>query len=173
MPQASEDFPSIPGFVPVRLDDGLETADSPSVGTAAKVPEDVIASLDMENTLRSMLLVTIELQHVLPRVYADLCGRLSGITNSNRELQEIRTRLCNGALEHFELHQHIQHVESEVTTLRNESRVLRQRQPYSTTTGANTGSNSSAASVAASLSDSMRMEAQNPQPPPAIAPPEP
>ena len=55
MPQASEDFPSIPGFVPLRSYDALETADSPSVGTAVTGPEDVIASLDMEDTLRSML----------------------------------------------------------------------------------------------------------------------
>ena len=56
MPQASEDFPSIPGFVPVRSDDALETADSRSVGTAATVPKDVFASLDMDETLCSKLL---------------------------------------------------------------------------------------------------------------------
>ena len=173
MPQASEDFPSIPGFVPVRSDDALETADSPSVDTAATVPEDVIASLDMDYTLRFMLLGTIESQHFLPLVYADLRGRLSGITNSNRELQEIRTRLGNVALEHSELRQHIRRGESEVTTLRNENRVLRQSQLDPTTPGANAGSNSSAASVAASLSAPMRTDAQTPQPPPAIALPEP
>ena len=107
MPQASEDFPSIPGFVPFRSDDALETADSTSVGTAATAPEDVIASIDMDDTLRSMLLGTMGSQHVLPLVYANLSGRLSGITNLDRELQEIRTRLGNVALEHFELRQHI------------------------------------------------------------------
>ena len=173
MPQASEDFPSIPGFVPVRSDDALETADSPSVGTAATVLEDVIASLDMEDTLRSMLLGKIESQHVLPLFYADLRGRLFGITNSNSELQEIRTRLGNVALEHFELHQHIRRVESKVTTLLSKNRVLRRLQQDTTTPGANAGSNSSAASDAASLSAPMRKGAQTPQPPPAIAPQEP
>ena len=124
------------------------------------------------STLRSMLLGTIESQHVLPLVYADLRGRLSGITNSNRELQEIRTRLGNVALEHSELRQHIRRVENEVTTLPNENRMLRQRQPDTTTPGADAGFNSSAASVAASLNASMRTDAQTPQPPPAIAPPE-
>ena len=151
MLKASEYFPSIPGFVPVRSDDALETADSPSVGTAATVTEDVIASLDMDDKLRSMLLGAIGSQHVLPLVYADLRGRLSGIKNSNRELQEIRTRLGNAALEHSELRQHIRRFESEVTTLRNENRVLRPRQPDTKPPGANASSNSSAASVAASL----------------------
>ena len=173
MPQAFEDFPSIPEFIPVLSDDALETADTPSVGTAATVPEDVIASLDMDDTLRSIVLGTIESQHVLPLVYADLRGRLSGITNSNRELQEIRTRLGNVAMEHSELCQHIRKVESEVATLRNENRVLRQRQPDTKTPGAIAGSNSSAASVAASLSSPMRTDAQTTQPPLAIAPPEP
>ena len=173
MPQTSECFPSILGFVPVRSDDAPETADSPSVGTAATVPDDLIASLDMDETLRSMLLGTTESQHVLPLVYEDLRRRLSGLTNSNRGLQEIPIRLGNVAFEHSELRQHIRRVESEFKTLRNEIRVLPQRQPVTTTPGANPGSNSTAASVAASLSAPMRTDAQTPQPPPAIAPPEP
>ena len=71
------------------------------MGTAATVSYDVIASLETDETLRSMLLGTTQSQHVLPLVYADLRGRLSGLTNSNRELQEIRIRLGNVALEHF------------------------------------------------------------------------
>ena len=98
MLQTSEDFPSIFGLIPVCSDDAPETADFPNVGTAGTVPEDVIASIGMDGTLRSMLLGTIDWHHVLPLFYADLRGRLSGITNSNRKLQEIRTRLGNVAL---------------------------------------------------------------------------
>ena len=142
------------------------------MSTAATVLEDVFASLDMDDTLRSMPLGTIKSQHVLLLVNADLHGRLSGITNSNCELQEIRTRFSNVDLEHSELRQHIRRLESEVRKLRNETRVLRQRQPDTTTPGANAGSNSSAASVAASFSAPMRTDAQTPQPTPSIAPPE-
>ena len=127
----------------------------------------------MDDTLLSMLVGTIEPQHVLRLVYADLLGRLSGITNSNRKLQKIRTRLGNVALEHSELRQHIRRFESGMTTLRNENPVLRHLQPDTTTPGANASSNSSAVSVADSLSAPMRTDAQTPQPPPAIAPPEP
>ena len=56
MSRQTDDFPAIPGFAPVRTGDALETADSPSVGTAATVPADVLASLDMDDTRRSMIL---------------------------------------------------------------------------------------------------------------------
>ena len=55
-------------------------------------------------------------------VYTDLRGRLSGVKNSNCELQEIGTRLGNVASKHSELRQHIRRVESEVKTLRNEKK---------------------------------------------------
>ena len=45
------------------------------------MPEDVIASLDMDGTLRSMLLCTIESQHVLPLVYGS--DAVAGTTSAN------------------------------------------------------------------------------------------
>ena len=87
MPREAEDFPTIPGFAPVRSDDAPETAESPSVGTSVTVPADVLASLDMDDTLRSMILGDIESQNVLPLVYAELRGRLSGVLETNTELQ--------------------------------------------------------------------------------------
>lgn len=68
-------------------DDAPETAEYPTVGTAATVPVDVLASLDRDNTLRSMILGDIELQNELPLVYDDLRERLSGILETNIELQ--------------------------------------------------------------------------------------
>ena len=94
MPREAEDFPTIPGFVPIRSGDALETAESPSVGTAATVPADVLASLDRDDTLCFMILGDIESQNVLPLVYADLRGRLSSVLETITELQEIRSHLA-------------------------------------------------------------------------------
>ena len=124
MPREVEDFPMIPGFAPMRLDDALETAESPSVGTAVTVPAGVLASLDMDDTLRSMILGDIESQNVLPLVYADLRGPLSGVLETNTELQEIRSQLGNVAMEHSELRQHIRSVQSKMEALRREKEAL-------------------------------------------------
>ena len=105
----------------MRSDDAPKTAESPSVGTPATVPSDVLASLDMDDMLRSMILGDIESQNVLPLVYADLRGRLSGALEKNTELQEIRSRLGNVALEHSEIRQHIRSVQSEMEALRREN----------------------------------------------------
>ena len=98
----------------MRSDDALETAESLSVGTAATMPADVLESLDMDDTLRSMILGDIESQNVLPLVYADLRGRLSSVLETNTELQEIRSRLGNVALEHSDIRQHIRSVQREM-----------------------------------------------------------
>ena len=169
MPREAEDFPTIPGFAPMRSDDAPETAESPSVGTAATAPADVLARLDMDDTLRSMILGDIQSQNVLPLVYADLRGRLSGVVETNTELQEIRSRLGNVALEHSELRQHIRSVQNEMEAIRRENEALRQRVRNHENLVAVVGSTSLTASVAASLNAASR---NVPNPPTAIAPPE-
>ena len=170
MPQKAEVFPPIPGFVPIRSGDALETGESPIVGTAATVPADVLASLYMEDTLRSMILGDIESQNVLTLVYADLRGRLSGVLETNTELREIRSRLGNVALEHSELRQYIRSVQSEMEALRRENDALRHHVRNNENTVPTIGSTSPLASVAASLKAASR---NVPPPPTAIAPPEP
>ena len=170
MPREAKDFPTIPGFVPMRSGDAFKTAESPSVGTAATVPDDVLANRFMDDMLRSMILGDIESQNVLPLVYADLCGRLSGVFETNKELQEIRSRLGNVALEHYELRQHIRSIQSKMEALRRENDALGQRVRSYENNVATVGSTSPTASVAASLNAEPR---NVPIPPTAIAPPEP
>ena len=169
MSRQTDDFPAIPGFAPVHNGDALETADSPSVGTAATVPDDVLESLDMDDMLRSMILGEIESQNVLPLVYADLRGRLYGVSDANIELREVRSRLGIVALESTELRQHIRSVQSDLEALRRENEVLRQRLCNTENTVATVGSHFSSAFVAASLNVTQRNDAPVPT---AIAPPE-
>ena len=170
MPREAEEFPTITGFLPIRSEDALETAESPSVGTAATVPTDVLARLDMDDTLHSIILGDIESQNVLALVFADLRGRLSGVLETNTELQEIRSRLGNVTLEHSELRQHIRSVQSEIEALRRENDGLCQPVCKTENAVATVGSIFPTASLAASLNAA---SCNVPPPPTAIAPPEP
>ena len=123
MSRQTDDLPAIPGFAPVKTDDALETAHSPSVGTATTVPAGVPASLDMDSTLRSMILGEIESQNVLPLVYIDLRERLPGVSDANPELREVQSQLGIVARKSTELRQHIRGVQSDLEALRRENEV--------------------------------------------------
>ena len=110
MSRQTDDFPTIPSFAPVHTGDALETADSPSVGTTANVPIEVLTSVDKDGTLHSMIIGIIESQNFLLLVYADLRGRLSCVSDANSELREVRSRFGIVALESTELRQHIHSV---------------------------------------------------------------